>query len=224
MIQKILLIILLIFPGFVSSKTTVYSPYIEGLFTELQDGPYDIIFKKIEADGQVDWLLKYVPFNRAITLFEKDPESCIGIGNQQSAADYFGIEAIDIGYGYATLNVVFATQVGQETISSFKQLFNKRIVHLEGESPEQYGFDIPSLNSFSVSNHDQSIRMLMADRVDAIFAASSDLVPFDSFVHYDSNFVVLSTYETLTCKDTPSNRILIEQFGEALKELDLIAE
>lgn len=217
--MKKLLLIFLCFASIAWAETKVYVPLIDNLFTENRAGIYDRLFFKLKREGEFDWQFEYVPFNRAIKLFENSTEACIAIGNAYAAKEFYGIEAIDSGLGYAYVEVVFATLQSQTAPTSLADLENKSIAHLTGEDPENYNLSIAGLTKTSVENHSVSIKLLEAGRADYVFGASSDFAPFSDKLHYNDEFIVFSTYDTLTCKATENNRAMLERFRSELERI-----
>ncbi|MCJ8314611.1 MAG: hypothetical protein HRU38_04520 [Saccharospirillaceae bacterium] len=211
----------LIFSFFSISTPVIFLPESEGGFEEGGTGKYDKIFNTIHSYGTIEWELIHLPYKRAIKLFLGSKDACLAIGNTQVALEYFNIEVIDPGIGYTSNQLVFATDVNQKVISSQDDLIDKIIVHIIGESPEIYGFNINEIRTDSVRNHSQSLKMLHANRIDVIFGITSDFDNIDFNYHFDKNFVVLDNYDSIICKKTIENVKFLEIFRQALIKYQL---
>ncbi|TNC81369.1 MAG: hypothetical protein C9356_09725 [Oleiphilus sp.] len=215
--MKALLFILLLAVTSVRAETLVILPEIEYISEQNQQGLYNKIWKLLLSYEMMDLRFQVLPFKRAVLTYEREPESCFGLGNSEVAGFYLSKPAHDPGEGYYHTRYVIMTLREAPLIESLEDLKGLSVGNVLGDLPQK----LPILDALDetpvkVVRHKQLIAMLQRNRLDAVLGATSDILPYLDQVHYSDHYSLFTNYESIICQQARPE--LFQKFRKALKQ------
>ncbi|NRB81267.1 MAG: transporter substrate-binding domain-containing protein [Saccharospirillaceae bacterium] len=203
----------------VSAKTTLYYPLIDNLFETDKTGIYDQVVNEAIKRSNLEFNEVREPFARALGSFAADIDSCMSIGNKETAMIYLGIEAIDPGFGYYETKFMVATLKTKPVISDLKSLAGKKVGHLIGDDPSELGLADLGIKFEAVPSHESNYKKLSINRIDAILGADTDMVAFLKEIHYDTNAIIFKSAENIVCHANAQLEDTVNKFAIAIQSM-----
>lgn len=215
--MKYVLIALLLFPPALSASTLILFPEIQGIAQADNKGLFNQIWARLQNYEDMDVEYATYPLKRALIHYAKNSDYCFGLSNARLAEYYLDLPSYDPGVGYYANQHAVYTLRNNPVVSSLNARDDLVVGHILGDFPSLHpDLQNPAFKTVAVVNHNQLIRMLILNRVDAILAASSDLLSYPDLVHKDENYTLFEYYESLTCQK-PHPR-LFKQFRNAVEQ------
>jgi ABC-type amino acid transport substrate-binding protein len=199
--------------------TTLYVPIIPGVFSVDRTGYFDKVIIEASHRANISFDYQYQPFARALASFQNNSDACFPLGNHEMAKVYLNLPVVSLETGYYETKYILATLKNQNTIQSTSELKTKRIAHLRGDNPVSLNMNDFGAIFTEVTTHEQSIRMLKANRIDVIMGANTDMVEFMNDIHFNSDMVVFLSRENLICHRDSGNDSIVSQFSKAIETM-----
>ena len=210
---KILFITLLAFSNFAFAQTIIGID-IPGLHSNDGKGLYDVTIQKATGGS----VLVMSP-SRAVTAYESCSDCCISPANKNP--DFYDYAAGHIvSTPMFTAKIYIFSKPGSPVITDLALLKGKKVGTRKGMP---YGHKVESSGArfMKTDKLAQNIKKLEKGRIDYMIAYTPDVYDvFDSigkapFPHAETQ-PVASHEDSLLCKDTPANRILIEKLNAGI--------
>lgn len=186
-----------------NSTIKIYTTQIEQINTPDQSSQYNSFLRKVERETPFKFAVEFLPMNRGMRGFEKNPGSCIfpfskgeGVNTPQHM-----VLSSPIG----TIELFAITPKNKKVISSQDFLKKKRVavrsLYEEGMNKSD------NIEYYFVSSEKQLFLMLEKGRVDYILASVPDIFlsfkggekEFSKKFHFDKKLVAQELHEYMAC-------------------------
>lgn len=187
---------------------------------------YNHLWYEIEKNG-VPKFEAVLPFKRQLLEFHHNPDSCLFPGaisvlkQGMISEDTPLIEGVGIDY----VGLTVLTTSSNKPISKIEELHGKRVGIWNGLKLDHLNQHFDKMTLSLAKDEDQLIRLLNANRVDAILAFFPDILLTAERLKlklpiYDKDFWILpKAPATLVCHDTKRNREIILRYNNAINHM-----
>lgn len=217
--MKALIVILLTLciNSYAQNQFTFYAPLVEPIYNVQGTGIFDIIFKQAIDRAKVSASIIKEPYARALKSFKSNPQSCYLAGNSIAAKQYLGIDTLDINFVILNNPIMITNLKGDVEISNLNQLLGKTVSHLRGDDPKSFNLDNISTKYLPINSPEQSFRLLKRQRVFAILAAKSDLLPYLN--ELNQGLIIYNMKEGMICHKSEIAKQLLTRMKRSLENM-----
>lgn len=201
-----------------NAEIRLAAPSIAGLVDEDGNGVYQRILKRALQGVDQEVVQSFVPFSRALYLFEKSSVDCL-YSFTPVLIERYGSDRILTSFPLGKFSFFLFTLKNKEPPATIEQLQGQGVVGLLGH--ERYLRQIlgPDVQVSWVGNEAQGVEMLKRGRVNVMIAARPDIQPHLDVLQYASYRPLLTGFDRITCHKTDKAQAFISDISRRLESL-----
>ncbi|WNO11169.1 ABC transporter substrate-binding protein [Teredinibacter sp. KSP-S5-2] len=205
---------------------TIAGVHLETRLTKGNSSQYNLLWKTMAKNG-LNYDMTILPLSRTAKMFATVsdcvfPSSLNSVMNHfqigKSESEFLASEPVDF------ISMRLFTRQSNDTLSSFKQLQNKRVAIWLGFDKDIFLKGITATID-EVESEEIRLKMLMANRVDAIIGFTPDVMIEAEELGYpiphfdESLFVFKGEGASLICHNNAQNQKFVTRFNQTLERL-----
>jgi ABC-type amino acid transport substrate-binding protein len=201
-----------------SQSVHLVVPEIEGLLTADGTGAYQKVLAQAATRAHVLYSLDVFPRSRALSLFLDGKYDGI-FTYTQTARTKLGHDAVVASYPVGAYRGYAFRLKGAPPIVDFADLTGKRVGGVVGFEGTYDAVVHQGARLELVADDAANLAKLKAGRIDAMLAFLPDLFPQLAELSYAPAAPFFESYDRLTMRNTPTNRVWLEKLSTELQKM-----
>ncbi len=221
--MKTLLYVFIIVLGIAYSVSAIdlLAPAIIGLVEEDGTGKYQLLMREAAKRANLKFTEHHYPQRRALKLFLLKGSSCCIYAYTDLAVEKLGKENVVASFPIGIFKQYIFTKKGTTVLTSIDQLKGKSVGGVLGDDLQPWypNFTKAGVHLNLVISTEQNLKMLHQGRIDAMISFLPDIAEYVGQLDFAPDNSLLTSYDRITCHNTPEGRQFVEKISSALQEM-----